>query len=191
MTHPTLLRRHCLKAAIAAALALPLLGAAGCGFRLRGSSPNSAGPAPALRATFPAQSGVGRHFPGAYAAQGGRILEDAVQKEEKKEGEGKAQNSRQTWLLEVLDERRERIEVGSTATGYTSEYQLRLTLRYRMHPPQNQQAHEPAELVQTAALSYQAKDALAKQHEEETLFQALEENLARQLVQRVLYVQSH
>ncbi len=93
--------------------------------------------------------------------------------------------SRADVVLQALNDARERVVVATTAAGQVRELQLRVRLTWRASNPKGRVLIEPGELVLTRDMSYTESAALAKEQEAETLYSAMDEDIALQLMRRL------
>jgi LPS-assembly lipoprotein len=93
--------------------------------------------------------------------------------------------SRAEVVLQALNDARERVVVATTAAGQVRELQLRVRLTWRASNPKGRVLIEPGELVLTRDMSYIESAALAKEQEAETLYAAMDEDIALQLMRRL------
>lgn len=167
----TLLRR----AALAATLA-PGLWLVGCGFRPRGSGQPLV--FQTLRLNGPAGSLIVQGLKGQLQASGVRVFDASVPVTE---GEG----ARPDVVLDVLAERRERVVVGSTATGQVRELELRQRLLFRVRTPAGKELVAAQDLLQERELSFSETEVLSKATEEELLFRDMQLSMVRQIMARL------
>jgi len=92
-------------------------------------------------------------------------------------------------VLELLDERQERVAVGLNAAGQVRELQLRLVLRFRLRGQQGQEWIPDTELLQQRDVSYSESIALAKESEEALLWRDIHADVVQQLLRRLAAVQ--
>jgi LPS-assembly lipoprotein len=91
-------------------------------------------------------------------------------------------------VLEVLQERREKTVVGVNASGQVREFQLRLTVKFRLRTPQGTELSAPADIVQQRDISFSESAALAKEAEEALLYKAMQADTVQQLLRRLAAV---
>ncbi len=167
----TLLRRAALAAAVVPGLAL-----VGCGFRPRGSGQPLV--FKTLRLNGPAGSLIVQGLQGQLQASGVKVFNAAVPATE---GEG----AHPDVVLDVLAERRERVVVGSTATGQVRELELRQRLRFRVRTPEGKELVATQDLLQERELSFSETEVLSKATEEELLFRDMQLSMVRQIMSRL------
>jgi LPS-assembly lipoprotein len=95
------------------------------------------------------------------------------------------QPTRADAVLEALADARERSVVASTSAGQVREVQLRVKLRFRVATPRGKLLLAADELLLTRDMSYIETTALAKLQEEATLYSAMEEDIAIQVLRRL------
>lgn len=147
--------------------------ASGCGFQLR-QAPSfafdtvfvSAGPA----------SGVGNELKAALVSSGTVRLVPSAE-------------SAQV-IVELLDERREKVVVGLNATGQVREFQIRNRIRFRLRTPGGKELIPATELLQQRDISFVESAALAKEAEENLLYRDMQSDLVQQLMRRLAAVKA-
>lgn len=92
--------------------------------------------------------------------------------------------------FEVLNEARERSVVASTAAGQVRELQLRLRLKFLLRTVAGKELIPSTEILLTRDLSYNESAALAKEHEEQLLFRAMQSDIVAQVMRRLASVQA-
>lgn len=160
--HPA--RRRLLSSLVLA----PALGA--CGFRLRGSVP------------LPFQRIALRGF-----GERGQPLRRALVRALELDGRSTVVDGLKDaeLVLDAVDARREKVVAAQTAAAQVREFSLRSRLAYRVLTPGGTVLAPLVELVQGRDMSYNESAALAKELEEDQLYQALEEDLAAQVLRRL------
>ncbi|RPE66819.1 LPS-assembly lipoprotein [Tibeticola sediminis] len=153
---------------------VPVLALGACGFRLR-QAPQMAFERLFLDAT--AASALGGELRRALAEVPGLALRTAA-----------AERADSDAILEVSRETREQVAVGLNISGQVREYELRLTLVFRLQTPKGRILIADTELQQRRELSYTETTALAKEAEQALLFASMQRDLARQVVQRLAAV---
>lgn len=93
-------------------------------------------------------------------------------------------------VLDVYGERRYKSVVGSSATGQTREFQLRLSLKFRLRTSDGRELIPETEISQNRAMSYDETLALAKEAEEAQLYRDMQLNLVQQIARRLAAVKS-
>lgn len=159
-------RRFVLSAAAAASGAALL---AGCGFQLR-RAPEL--PFRTLHlAGFKPTSPMGDALRRALAsAKGTRLVEAGTLAEA---------------ILEVYTDAQEKSVVAFTSAGQVREIQLRARLVFRVRTPADRELIPRTEILQTRDMSYNERDALAKEQEEQLLYRAMQDDIAMQVLRRL------
>jgi LPS-assembly lipoprotein len=93
-------------------------------------------------------------------------------------------------VLEALADSRDKGVVASTTAGQVREVQLRSLFRFRLRTPAGKELIAPTELVLSRDMTYNERDALAKEQEEELLYRAMQSDIANQVLRRLAAVQS-
>ena len=88
-------------------------------------------------------------------------------------------------VLDALIDTRERVLAASTATGLVSDLSLRARLRFRVRTPGDQVLIPETELLLNRDMGYRETAALAKEQEADLLFQAMQNDIARQVLRRL------
>ena len=88
-------------------------------------------------------------------------------------------------VLQALDDERQRSVVATTGAGQVRELELRSRLRFRASTPAGQLVLPTSELLLSRAMTYNESVALAKEHEEEELYRAMEADLITQVLSRL------
>jgi LPS-assembly lipoprotein len=91
-------------------------------------------------------------------------------------------------VLDVLDERREKVVVGLNASGQVREFQLRTRLRFRLRTPGGKELIGPTELLQQRDISFSESAVLSKEAEENLLYRNMQTDLVQQLMRRLAAV---
>ncbi|MDP3226392.1 MAG: LPS assembly lipoprotein LptE [Acidovorax sp.] len=143
-----------------------------CGFRLRGV------PEFAFKSVYiaaPAGSPLARELQRTLAGSGSplTVLRDA------------ASMPTAEVILDLLQERQERVVVGQNASGQVRELQLRLRIKFRLRTPTGVEWIPETELLQQREISYNETIALAKEAEEALLFRNMQTDLVQQLMRRL------
>ena len=150
----------------------PVAGLAACGFHLRGA-PEFA--FESLYLAAPATSTLARELQRTLESSGGRlqVLRDA------------ALLPSAQMVLDILQEKQERVAVSLTAAGQVRELQLRLRVQIRLRGADGAVWIAPTELLQTRDISYSETIALAKEAEEALLFRNMQTDIVQQIVRRL------
>lgn len=163
-------RRHWLLA-----LTLPaVLG--GCGFRLR-QAPSFAFSSIWLDAK--AAGALGGALRDALAQAEGLVVHTAA-----------ADRARSGVILDVAQEKSEQVAVGLNISGQVREFELRLSIVFRLQTPAGKTLIADTELQQRREMSYTETTALAKEAEQTLLFSAMQRDLAQQILQRLAAVRA-
>lgn len=88
-------------------------------------------------------------------------------------------------VLDGLLDRRLRTSAATTATGLVSDMTLRSQFRFRVRTPAGATLIDETELKVSRDMAYSETAALAKEQEIDLLFQAMEADLARQVLRRL------
>ena len=88
-------------------------------------------------------------------------------------------------VLDILQERRQRVVVGTNASGQVRELQLRMTVTFRLRTPEGVEWVEPVELFQQRDLSFNETAALSKEIEEAMLYRDMQNDIVQQIVRRL------
>ena len=155
-------------------LGLAVLGLSACGFQLRR--------APELRFKTLHLAGFKPHSPLAdelrrniAASTTTRVVEAVSQAEV---------------VLEAIADSRDKGVVASTTAGQVREVQLRSLLTFRLRTPAGKELIPSTEIALTRDMTYNERDALAKDQEEELLYRAMQSDIANQVLRRLAAVQS-
>ena len=93
-------------------------------------------------------------------------------------------------VLEALDDAREKVVVASGAVGQVTEFQLRERFAFRLRSVSGRELIPRTEILQNRDLSYTESAALAKEHEENSLYRALQTDIVSQVMRRLASVQT-
>ena len=88
-------------------------------------------------------------------------------------------------VLEAITDRRERVAAAFSATGLISEMTLRSRFGFRVLTPEGQVLVPPTELLLTQDMSFSETAAMAKEHEANMLYRAMEQDIALQVLRRL------
>lgn len=91
-------------------------------------------------------------------------------------------------VLDVRGEQRTKTVVGVSATGQVREFQLRLTLKFRLHTPLGKELIPETELLQQRTMSYDEAFALSKEAEEALLYRNMQSDMVQQILRRIAAV---
>ena len=144
---------------------------AGCGFQLRQTGDY---PFRTLYAGFPPTSPLGAELSRQLRGTGRiELLTEAKQAQQAEV------------ILDILQEQRQRVVVGTNASGQVRELQLRMTVKFRLRTPEGLEWIEPAELYQQRDLSFNETAALSKEVEEAMLYRDMQNDIVQQIVRRL------
>ncbi|HZE92906.1 MAG TPA: LPS assembly lipoprotein LptE [Rhizobacter sp.] len=93
-------------------------------------------------------------------------------------------------ILEAIDDSRDKGVVASTAAGQVREMQLSKRLNFKLFTRGGKPLIAPTEIVLTRDMTYNERDALAKESEEELLYRAMDADIAAQVLRRLAAIQS-
>lgn len=149
-------------------LALASLPLTACGFRLRGTQVL---PVETIYLALPVNSAIG--------ADMSRLLRSSTNV--------KVVTDRKTAqaIFELLGENREREVLAINAQGRATEYQLRLRVRFRVLDKDSLELIEPTDLIARRDITFNESDLLAKESEEGLLYRDMQNDLVRQMVNRL------
>lgn len=143
----------------------------GCGFRLRQTSEL---PFRTVYAGFSVTSPLGAELSRQLRGSGRiELLTEAKQ----------AQQA--DVILDILQEQRQRVVVGTNATGQVRELQLRMVVSFRLRSPEGVEWIEPAQVEQQRDLSFNETAALSKEIEEAMLYRDMQNDIVQQIVRRL------
>jgi LPS-assembly lipoprotein len=93
-------------------------------------------------------------------------------------------------VLEALADSRDKGVVASTTAGQVREVQLRAVLNFRLRTPAGKELIAPTEIALSRDMTYNERDALAKEQEEEALYRAMQSDIAAQVLRRLAAVKT-
>jgi LPS-assembly lipoprotein len=93
-------------------------------------------------------------------------------------------------VLVALNDSRSKGVVASTAAGQVREIQLHSRFSFRLHTPAGKELTAPTEIVLSRDMTYNERDALAKELEEEALYRAMQSDIASQVLRRLAAVKT-
>ena len=93
-------------------------------------------------------------------------------------------------IFEVLGDSDERGVVAYTSSGQVRELQLRSRLVFRLVSASGRELLARTEIVQSRDMSYNERDALAKEQEEQLLYRAMQDDIAMQVLRRLAAVKA-
>lgn len=99
-----------------------------------------------------------------------------------------SQRMRADVVLDILQELREKIVVGTNAAGQVREFQLRLRFRFRLRTPQGKELIPDTEMIQQRDISFNESAVLAKESEEALLYRSMQTDIVHQLLRRLAAV---
>lgn len=88
-------------------------------------------------------------------------------------------------VLEALLDSEERVATSSTAAGQVRDLSLRTRLRFRVRTPGGRELIAPTELALSRDMTYLESNALAKEHEAQIMFRAMQADIANQVLRRL------
>jgi LPS-assembly lipoprotein len=155
------------------ALVVPLL-LVGCGWRLRGNQ------------NFAFQTvAVTPERGAAVASDLARYLGDRIRPVVPTAG-GQAPEV----IVDILQELREKVVVGVNATGQVREFQLRITVKFRMRTPQGRELIPETAISLQRDISFNESAVLAKEAEEGLLYRDMQSDIVQQLLRRLAAVKN-
>jgi LPS-assembly lipoprotein len=157
------------------ALALGAGALAGCGFELR-KAPHYA--FSTLYSNLPENAPIGAKLRRSLETSNVEVIRDVRQIE------------RAQVIFEQLQELREKIVVGRTATGAIREYQLRLRYRFKLRTLQGIELIPDTEIALVRDINFNETGALSAEAEEGLLYRDMENDLVLQLQRRLAALKS-
>lgn len=91
-------------------------------------------------------------------------------------------------VVDILQELREKVVVGVNATGQVREFQLRITVKFRMRTPQGRELIPETAISQQRDISFNESAVLAKEAEEGLLYRDMQGDIVQQLLRRLAAV---
>jgi LPS-assembly lipoprotein len=88
-------------------------------------------------------------------------------------------------ILDILQEQREKVVVGTNSSGQVRELQLRVRLSFKVRTPQGKELLPETEIVQRRDLSFNESAVLAKDAEEALLYRDMQSDIVQQLMRRL------
>lgn len=176
-------RRTWLRGLLAGGLAAAAL--PGCGFRLRGADLRFA--FSTLRLQAPGDSDVLQSLRAQLQAAGVTVLEAGGPPPPAPTASPSPAPAADV-ILQVLQDQRERVVVGTTAAGQVRELALRRRLRFVLRTPSGRELIPATELFQERELSFSETVVLGKEAEEALLFDDMRTAIVRQLLVRLAAV---
>jgi LPS-assembly lipoprotein len=154
-----------------AAAPLPILAA--CGFQLR-QAPNFV--FQTIYIATGESSPLGNELKRSIASNGNVKLIDA------------AQITQAQVILDVIQELRQKIVVGFTATGQVREFQLRSRFTFRLRTQSGKELIPATEILQQRDISFNESAVLSKESEEALLYRDMQSDIVQQLMRRLAAV---
>jgi LPS-assembly lipoprotein len=93
-------------------------------------------------------------------------------------------------VLDAISDSRDKGVVASTSAGQVREVQLRQRLTFRLRTPGGKELIAPTEIALSRDMTYNERDALAKEQEEELLYRAMQSDIASQVLRRLAAVRT-
>jgi LPS-assembly lipoprotein len=93
-------------------------------------------------------------------------------------------------ILEIMADQHERQVLSSNQQGQIREFRLLGKVQYRLSDAAKHELIPPTEILLTRTITYSEAVVLAKELEEAQLYQDMEEEIARQIVQRLAAVKT-
>jgi LPS-assembly lipoprotein len=84
---------------------------------------------------------------------------------------------------------REKVIIGRTSTGAIREFQLRIKILFKVRTPEGIEKIPEAEMIQRRDVSFNESAVLAKEMEEELLYQNMQTDLTYQILRRLAAIQ--
>lgn len=88
-------------------------------------------------------------------------------------------------VLNVFDERRDKVVVGTNASGQVREFQLRQRVQFGLSTPQGKELLPNDTIQLQRDFSYNESAALAKETEEALLFRDMQSDIVQQILRRL------
>jgi LPS-assembly lipoprotein len=93
-------------------------------------------------------------------------------------------------VMDVLADTREKVVLGTNASGQVREFQLRMRLKFKLRSPQGKELIPESELLVTRDVAFSESAVLAKESEEQLLYRAMQTDLVQQVMRRLAAVKS-
>lgn len=93
-------------------------------------------------------------------------------------------------ILDVLQETRAKNVVAVSSTGQVREFQLVLSVRFRLRTPQGRELITATSLEQRRDISFNESAVLAKEAEEALLYRDMQADMVQQILRRLAAVKS-
>jgi LPS-assembly lipoprotein len=176
--HPTD-RRSALRFMGGAVLSVVVaLGLSGCGFQLRGSGVQMA--FASLRIQGPDNATVSQ-LRDQLRASGVVMVEGSI-------AVPAVPATSPDAVLDLLQDQRERVVVGTTAAGQVRELVLRQRVRFRLRTPAGKELIPAIEVLQEREMSFTETQVLGKEAEEALLYRDMQNAVVRQIMARLAAV---
>ena len=156
-------------------LALPLsVGLAACGFQLRQAPEFSFS---SIYIAMPEGSSLGTELRRQLVGTGKvRVITEATRRDEA------------DVILESLQDLRERVVVGLSASGEVREFQLRVRFHFRVRTPAGREVIPETEILRQIDQSYSETAALSKEAEAIMLYDNMQADIVQQVLRRLATV---
>jgi LPS-assembly lipoprotein len=93
-------------------------------------------------------------------------------------------------VLDLLQDQRERVVVGTTAAGQVRELVLRQRVRFRLRTPAGKELIPEIEVLQEREMSFTETQVLGKEAEEALLYRDMQNAVVRQIMARLAAVKA-
>jgi len=93
-------------------------------------------------------------------------------------------------ILDILEDSREKVVVGTNASGQVREFELRQRVRFRLRSPKGEELIAPSVISQRRSVSFNESAVLAKEAEETLLYRDMRADVVQQLLRRLSAVRS-
>jgi LPS-assembly lipoprotein len=93
-------------------------------------------------------------------------------------------------VLDLLQDQRERVVVGTTAAGQVRELVLRQRVRFRLRTPAGKELIPDIEVLQEREMSFTETQVLGKEAEEALLYRDMQNVMVRQIMARLAAVKA-
>ena len=93
-------------------------------------------------------------------------------------------------ILDVLQDQREKVVVGLSASGQVREFQLRLRFRFKLRSAKNSELIPATEILQQRDISFNESAVLPKETEEALLYREMQSDIVQQIMRRLATVSS-
>jgi LPS-assembly lipoprotein len=168
--------------ATSALLCLAALTLGGCGFALR--QPQHLPFRSVTLSGFVSNSPLATELARALEASGVEVLETTAQAAAAASASGLA-NLDSHIILEARQDSRDQVVASTTAFGQVRDLSLRTRFKFRLLRADGSILRPDTELVLSRDLTYNEKDALAKQDESDALHRAMQTDIVEQVMRRL------